>query len=277
MDAFQELTPVIYGKNGINFLHLSYGANEIPITAHWHNRIELLYMISGALDIYLNDVHTIASPEQTVIILPNTIHCATTSSTGAEYYVIAFDPQNFCNNTIVSDDYIHSLLHQQIAFSPVTAHPRITKVMKELTSLLSDTKKQHPLCSVSKIYELLGPFYQYCIVDASQIRKPDERFKDVLLYVNGHFTEDISSKTLSRQFGYDESYFCRRFKEATGTSPTKYIRYLRLEKAQHLLHTTPENICDIALRCGFSDICYFSNCFKRQFGISPSVFRNPKK
>lgn len=277
MDAFQELTPVIYGKNGINFLHLSYGANEIPITAHWHNRIELLYMISGALDIYLNDVHTIASPEQTVIILPNTIHCATTSSTGAEYYVIAFDPQNFCNNTIVSDDYIHSLLHQQIAFSPVTDHPRITKVMKELTSLLSDTQKQHPLCSVSKIYELLGLFYQYCIVDASQIRKPDERFKDVLLYVNGHFTEDISSKTLSRQFGYDESYFCRRFKEATGTSPTKYIRYLRLEKAQHLLHTTPENICDIALRCGFSDICYFSNCFKRQFGISPSVFRNPKK
>lgn len=277
MDAFQELTPVIYGKNGINFLHLSYGANEIPITAHWHNRIELLYMISGALDIYLNDVHTIARPEQTVIILPNTIHCATTSSTGAEYYVIAFDPQNFCNNTIVSDDYIHSLLHQQIAFSPVTDHPRITKVMKELTSLLSDTKKQHPLCSVSKIYELLGLFYQYCIVDASQIRKPDERFKDVLLYVNGHFTEDISSKTLSRQFGYDESYFCRRFKEATGTSPTKYIRYLRLEKAQHLLHTTSENICDIALRCGFSDICYFSNCFKRQFGISPSVFRNPKK
>lgn len=277
MDAFQELTPVIYGKNGINFLHLSYGANEIPITAHWHNRIELLYMISGALDIYLNDVHTIARPEQTVIILPNTIHCATTSSTGAEYYVIAFDPQNFCNNTIVSDDYIHSLLHQQIAFSPVTDHPRITKVMKELTSLLSDTKKQHPLCSVSKIYELLGLFYQYCIVDASQIRKPDERFKDVLLYVNGHFTEDISSKTLSRQFGYDESYFCRRFKEATGTSPTKYIRYLRLEKAQHLLHTTSENICDIALRCGFSDICYFSNCFKRQFGISPSFFRNPKK
>ncbi|MDY4670365.1 MAG: AraC family transcriptional regulator [Oliverpabstia sp.] len=277
MDAFQELTPVIYGKNGINFLHLSYGANEIPITAHWHNRIELLYMISGALDIYLNDVHTIARPEQTVIILPNTIHCATTSSTGAEYYVIAFDPQNFCNNTIVSDDYIHSLLHQQIAFSPVTDHPRITKVMKELTSLLSDTKKQHPLCSVSKIYELLGLFYQYCIVDASQIRKPDERFKDVLLYVNGHFTEDISSKTLSRQFGYDESYFCRRFKEATGTSPTKYIRYLRLEKAQHLLHTTSENICDIALRCGFSDICYFSNCFKRQFGTSPSVFRNPKK
>lgn len=277
MDAFQELTPVIYGKNGINFLHLSYGANEIPITAHWHNRIELLYMISGALDIYLNDVHTIARPEQTVIILPNTIHCATTSSTGAEYYVIAFDPQNFCNNTIVSDDYIHSLLHQQIAFSPVTDHPRITKVMKELTSLLSDTKKQHPLCSISKIYELLGLFYQYCIVDASQIRKPDERFKDVLLYVNGHFTEDISSKTLSRQFGYDESYFCRRFKEATGASPTKYIRYLRLEKAQHLLHTTSENICDIALRCGFSDICYFSNCFKRQFGISPSVFRNPKK
>lgn len=277
MDAFQELTPVIYEKNGINFLHLSYRANEIPITAHWHNRIELLYIVSGALDIYLNDVHTTAHSEQTVIILPNTIHCATTSSTGAEYYVIAFDPQNFCNNTIVSDDYIKSLLHPQIAFSPVTNHPQITKVMKELTSLLSDTEKHHPLYSVSKIYELIGLFYQYCIIDASQMRKPDERFGEVLLYINKNFTEDISSKVLSKLFGYDEAYFCRRFKEATGTTPTKYIRYLRLEKAQHLLRTTPENICDIALLCGFSDICYFSNCFRRQYGISPSVFRNSKK
>lgn len=277
MDAFQELTPIIYRKNGIHFLHLRYGANEIPITAHWHNRIELLYITSGSLEVYLNDVHYTAVSGETVIILPDTIHCASTGPNGAEYHVIAFDPEKFCNATIASDTYLLPLIQQKNWFHPITKHPEIKKILEELICLPEDESACHPLKAMGKIYELLGLFYQHCAADISQIRKPDERFGAVLIYINNHYTEDISSKNLSEKFGYDEAYFCRRFREATGTNPTKYIRYLRLEKAQQLLRTGRENIRDIALSCGFSDICYFSNCFKRQFGISPRTFQNLKE
>lgn len=277
MIAFQELAPVIYGNNGINFLRLRYGANEMPISAHWHDRVELLHIISGSLEVYLNDVHTTALPGQTVIILPNTIHCATTGSAGVEYHVIAFVPERFCNDTIASGKYIQFLSNQKAAFCPVADHPKVAKAMEELTSLLASTEEYHPLCAIGKIYEIIGLFYQYCAVDATQARKPDERFGAVLAYVNGHYTEDISIKNLSERFGYDEAYFCRRFKEATGSSATKYIRYLRLEDAQYLLRTSTDSIRNIALKCGFSDICYFSNCFKRQFGVSPKEFQKLEK
>ena len=132
MDAFQELTPIIYRKNGIHFLHLRYGANEIPITAHWHNRIELLYITSGSLEVYLNDVHYTAVSGETVIILPDTIHCASTGPNGAEYHVIAFDPEKFCNATIASDNYLLPLIQQKTWFYPITNHPEIENILKEL-------------------------------------------------------------------------------------------------------------------------------------------------
>lgn len=273
MDAFQELTPVIYRSNGINYMRFRCEANTMPFSAHWHNRIELLHIVSGSLEVYLNDVHATAQPGQTVIILPNTIHCAFTGSAGAEYHVIAFSPERFCNDTMASGKYIQPLFQQKAAFCPVTCHPKVSAAMDELISLLAAGEEYHPLCTVGKLYEVIGLFYQHCAVDASQVRKPDERFGAVLAYVNSHYTEDISAKNLSEKFGYDEAYFCRRFKEATGTNAAKYIRYLRLENAQHLLRTSRESIRNIALKCGFSDICYFSSCFKRQFGISPTEFR----
>lgn len=278
MNAFQELAPVNYGNTGINHLHLRYGAGEMCISAHWHDRIELLYLISGSLEVYLNDVHATALAGQTVIILPNTIHCATSGSAGAEFHVIAFVPERFCNDTVASDQYLQPLFQKKTAFCPVTDHPKVTKAIEELTYRLTTIGEEgHPLCSIAKIYEIIGLFYQYCAVDTAQARKPDERFGAVLAYVNNHYTEDISAKNLSEQFGYEEAYFCRRFKEATGTNATKYIRYLRLKKARHLLQTSKDSILSIALKCGFSDISYFSNCFKRQFGMSPNGFRKHEK
>jgi len=61
----------------------------------------------------------------------------------------------------------------------------------------------------------------------------------------------------------------------TGITTMNYIRILRLELAQKMLEETPESISNISLKCGFSDTHYFSNCFKKHFGISPSEFRQP--
>lgn len=273
MNAYRELTPVNYGNSSINHLHFRFTANEMCVSAHWHDRIELLQIVSGSLDVYLNDVHSCARPGDIVIILPNTIHCVFAGNGGADYHVIAFDPKKYCNGTPASEKYMQPLLLQEAAFCPVTNHPEIAETIEELIDLLLSPKEHNPLYAMGKIYELIGLFHQYCTIDPTLANKPDERFGAVLSYINSNYTESISARDISKIFGYEESYFCRRFKSATGISTTKYIRFLRMEKAQSLLRTSKESIQSIALKCGFSDICYFSNCFKRQFGVSPTEFR----
>lgn len=65
----------------------------------------------------------------------------------------------------------------------------------------------------------------------------------------------------------------RKVTECTGMSISIYIRTYRLNKALVLLQTTQQSISSIAYKVGFSDLAYFSRCFKDQFGRPPSEIR----
>ncbi|MBO5070825.1 MAG: helix-turn-helix transcriptional regulator [Roseburia sp.] len=273
LDAYKELTPVIYGENGIRLLKNVTGPGAMCFSAHWHDRIELLHVIAGSMEAYLDNEHVTATTGQTVIIMPHATHCAFAGNQGVRYNMIAFDVEMFCNATIASEKYLAPIFKYGINFCPVSGDPAVAKAMDELEALLAAGNSCHPLCAIGKIYEIIGLFYQHCTADSRQIHKPDERFGKVLEYINLHYAENISAKDISEKFGYDETYFCRRFKEATGITTMKYIRVLRLELAQKLLSGSKEEIQNIAWQCGFSDISYFSNCFKQQFGVTPTEFR----
>ena len=58
----------------------------------------------------------------------------------------------------------------------------------------------------------------------------------------------------------------------TGESPVELIRRIRLLKAAVLIENKFGNLSEIALEVGFNNPAYFSDCFKKQFGISPSQY-----
>ena len=92
-------------------------------------------------------------------------------------------------------------------------------------------------------------------------------------YIADHYSEDISSRSLSEMFGYDESYFCRLFRTVVGVRPMEYIRVLRLDKARRLMLDEKKSIAKVARECGFSDINYFSRCFRRHYGVTAGEYR----
>ena len=84
--------------------------------------------------------------------------------------------------------------------------------------------------------------------------------------------QEICAKT-----GLSYIQFTRRFKHRMGMSPAEYVASLRLQKAKHLLSESPLLIREIAILCGFENEYYFSNFFKKQTNISPSVYRSLSK
>jgi YesN/AraC family two-component response regulator len=58
-----------------------------------------------------------------------------------------------------------------------------------------------------------------------------------------------------------------------GEPPSELIKRIRLSKAGILLKNKTGNISEIALEVGFSNPAYFSECFKKQFGITPSQYQ----
>ena len=71
---------------------------------------------------------------------------------------------------------------------------------------------------------------------------------------------------------FGRTVFYRKVRGVTGYSPNEYIRIMRMKKAAELLKEGKYTVAEVSYQVGINDPFYFSKCFKRQFGVSPSAF-----
>lgn len=77
---------------------------------------------------------------------------------------------------------------------------------------------------------------------------------------------------LSCDMNVSRSTLFRKLKNLTGQAPQSFMRTIRLERAVHLLEKGQLRIAEVAYQVGFADPNYFSKCFRKFFGKSPSSF-----
>ena len=63
------------------------------------------------------------------------------------------------------------------------------------------------------------------------------------------------------------------FTKFTGMSPIQYLNQRRLETACQLLRDTDYSISDISSQTGFSSQSYFTQIFRKFYGITPVKYR----
>ena len=93
-------------------------------------------------------------------------------------------------------------------------------------------------------------------------------------YIEDHLSAPIRVADLSQQVYLSEFHFNRLFKTAVGLSPKQYILGRKLTVAQTRLKTSNDSLIQIAYDLGFEYPEVFSRTFKKQYGISPRVYRS---
>lgn len=83
---------------------------------------------------------------------------------------------------------------------------------------------------------------------------------------------EFSITDFCRALGMSRTSVYNKIKTLTGQGPNDFIRIVRLNKSKELLQSQKYTIGEVATMVGFSDPKYFSTCFKKQFGVSPSKF-----
>ena len=99
----------------------------------------------------------------------------------------------------------------------------------------------------------------------------NEQVDSILSYLNNNIQYPISISDLSKQFYISESYICRIFKSATGTTINKYMTARRISIAKSLL-AEGYGVSEVCDRCGFSDYSNFLKAFTKSVGISPKKY-----
>lgn len=93
----------------------------------------------------------------------------------------------------------------------------------------------------------------------------------VMESVESHLSDsDFSISDLCSDLAMSRTSVYNKIKSLTGQSLNEFIRIMRLNRSKELLQSRRYNISEVAYMVGFSDPKYFSTCFKKQFGISPS-------
>jgi AraC family transcriptional regulator len=98
----------------------------------------------------------------------------------------------------------------------------------------------------------------------------------VKTYVEKHLAEPIRVGDLSAVARLSTSYFSRVFKQSCGEAPHSYVVRRRLDRARHLMLTSDEPLCEVALACGFADQAHFSKLFHRATGKTAAIWRRER-
>jgi AraC-like DNA-binding protein len=85
--------------------------------------------------------------------------------------------------------------------------------------------------------------------------------------------EPITLEDLAKDFGYSTYYLSKKFKAETGQAFKDYLRSIRLERAKFLLRSSELSILEISEKLQFCSASYFSDSFRKAYGISPSAYR----
>lgn len=112
--------------------------------------------------------------------------------------------------------------------------------------------------------------------DAEYTSELDRQFMvSVMEKLNASLADsEFSVGDLCAQLGMSRTSVYNKIRSITGQSVNEFIRIVRLNKSKELLSTGLHNVSEVAYMVGFADPKYFSTCFKKQFGVSPSKFGN---
>lgn len=99
---------------------------------------------------------------------------------------------------------------------------------------------------------------------------------EVLTYLQKNY-RDITLQKTAEHFGFSEPHFSKLIKESTGKNFTKIIKDAKLEQACYALKNTKLSIASICEIVGYPSPEHFMRTFKKEFGCTPSQYRNFSK
>ena len=271
IDSLKELMPVVYCGIPAKISSYEFKNQCICFREHWHERMELIFVESGSIDICVNGEKSFcAGKGETAVFCPGDRHSGSCAES-VGYFVISFDLMNHINSTEAAKSLLLPLARSKIAFEKKVCDESVFALAKKVKQEAESPDEASPIMIEGYLYQILGRLFRGYVGEKTAVPEGTQRFKMVYDYIAQNISDRLSTGKLCGIFGYDESYFCRRFKAETGCTPSEYIRIMRLEKSLEMLKNK-SSVSDAAAYCGFSSPLYFSRCFKAKYKMTPTEY-----
>lgn len=233
---------------------------------HWHEHLELHYIIEGSLDICVNQTQYSLSAGDLIVINSNDVHSSSCCGPLKERIMI-----------FQLEDLSKSLANAIPAFQRVIS--RDSCVMRYMTGFEEEYSRKElgyeAACKGDLLLLMVYLSRNYTLSAASdqEYRRHTQllqRFLPVLEYIELHYSEPIPVEALASIVYVSNDRFNHLFKECIGLPLRKYINDIRLHTAYGWLEKGQCSPAEAAARSGFTDYNHFGRLFRQTFGCTPS-------
>lgn len=241
-----------HSKNNY-FCLLEY--ENINCLLHCQTSFEILFVESGQVILELKDRTLEVNQGECAWVLPYEIHRITTSQ------------ESKVSISIFSTDYIadfYDTVKNKSLKNPVT------KFSYDTLGMLKNNSNDRFLLK-SALYGLCSNVITNGINEDESKSKTDNSVK-IILYIQEHYKEQITLKSLANELGYSYSYTSAIFKNCFNKSFSDAVNEYRLNEAIKLLKSKKFTITEVSQLCGFSTIRNFNISFKNHFGKTPREY-----
>ncbi|RKM57065.1 AraC family transcriptional regulator [Butyrivibrio sp. X503] len=253
--------------------------DEKAMEMHIHDCYEVYYSISGGKQFLIDNKLYDIEPGDIFLISQYDSHYLTQIDKELhERIVIMIDP-DFMKSISSDETDIDACFHKRnedFSHRIRLSQEQQKRFLYFVNKILTSNGYGHDLLEKATFTELFVLINQ--IVDAGEKdyfedrpTRYNEQVDAILSYINNNITEPLSIGDLAKQFYISESYICRIFKSATGTTINKYLTARRISIAKSLL-AEGRGVSQTYEECGFSDYSNFLKAFTKSVGISPKKY-----
>lgn len=255
----------------------------IEYPPHWHEEIEVIYVLDESLKIGLNNEIYTLRPRDIFLIGIGDVHYFLPQANKCKRIIIQFELAIFEQFTNIMRDmrFAQPLIavREEQTGEEGTTHKAIENQILSLIKEYENKYEGYKMALKARLYDLgvilirQIPMEKFSPQQKSKHINHLERLDQVFHYVETNYDKEIPLDEISNVANFSVYHFTRFFKETTGMTFVQYLNNFRVAKAVILLKNTMDPITEVVFKSGFNSVKTFNRVFKQIKGISPTQYR----
>ena len=222
--------------------------------AHFHNSIELVFMLRGQCRLKINNEEHVLSEGNAAFIDSFEMHHYT-QTIDCEYYVVIISSKFFDSENKLKNFAFSHFLPKTEGFD---------KILEFLEFSDSVWESATPLFKFGFVNSLLGLMAQYYPLARVKRDRQSEALVAALRYINEHCTEPLTLDGVAARFGYTPNYFSSVFNRYSGMSLREYLNRSRVVEFEKIRKENPDlSVGDSARLAGFASLNTFYRAYNK--------------
>lgn len=250
-------------REQIRRLHIEHYQELTSPSLHFHSHVELMLINQGSATAWINDTTETFSSDEIAIVPSYATHMFR-APRGTVDCTDLFIP------TLLCPDFMEAVANKQ------AEHPfiRNAEAIKKIRGALQELEREdlNPIEQTGYLHVILGTVLRYLSFENGETIENTDLPARILLYVNEHFKEDLSTAQIARVMGYSSNYLSECFRACFHIGINRYINTVRLKNVLMLMHEKRKTITECAMESGFSSLRTFYRVFTQELGCAPKEY-----